>query len=175
MKKVILIIIALCLSYVTQAQVNAIDEMFDKYSEKKGFTTVYISSKLLSLFTPKDATTGEGSDIVHRLKSIRILSVEDSILNKSVNFYKELSSKLNISDYEELMVVKEGNDVTKFLIKQKGDIISELLVIAGGPDDNTLISIKGDLDLKMISDLSKSTGIEELKDLEKVDKNPKKE
>ena len=175
MKKVILIIIALCLAYVTQAQVNAIDEMFDKYSEKKGFTTVYISSKLLSLFTPKDATTGEGSDIVHRLKSIRILSVEDSILNKSVNFYKELSSKLNISDYEELMVVKEGNDVTKFLIKQKGDIISELLVIAGGPDDNTLISIKGDLDLKMISDLSKSTGIEELKDLEKVDKNPKKE
>ncbi len=143
--------------------------------KKKGFTTVYISSKLLSLFTPKDASAGDGSDIVHRLKSIRILSVEDSMLNKSVNFYKELSSKLNISDYEELMVVKEGDDVTKFLIKQKGDIISELLVIAGGPDENTLISIKGDLDLKMISDLSKSTGIEELKDLEKVDKNPKKE
>ena len=175
MKKVILITMALCLAYITQAQVNAIDDMFDKYSEKKGFTTVYISSKLLSLFTPKDATTGEGSDIVHRLKSIRILSVEDSILNKSVNFYKEFSSKLNISDYEELMVVKEGNDVTKFLIKQKGDIISELLVITGGPDDNTLISIKGDLDLKMISDLSKNTGIEELKDLEKVDKNPKEE
>ena len=175
MKKVILITMALCLAFMAQAQVNAIDEMFDKYSEKEGFTTVYISSKLLSLFIPKDAKAEDGSDIIHRLKSIRILSVGDSLLNKSVNFYKELSNKLNMSDYEELMVVKEGNDVTKFLIKQKGDIISELLVITGGPGDNTLISIKGDLDLKMISDLSKNTGIEELKDLEKVEKNPKKE
>jgi hypothetical protein len=175
MKKVILITMALCLASLGQAQVNAIDEMFDKYSEKEGFTTVYISAKLLSLFTPKDVKAEDGSDIVKRLKSIRILSVEDSLLNKSVNFYKELSSKLNLKDYEELMVVKEGNDVTKFLIKQKGDIISELLVITGGPGDNTLISIKGDLDLKMISNLSKSTGIEELKELEKVDKNPKKE
>lgn len=175
MKKVFLITMALCLAFMAQAQVNAIDEMFDKYSEKEGFTTVYISSKLLSLFIPKDAKAEDGSDIIHRLKSIRILSVGDSLLNKSVNFYKELSNKLNMSDYEELMVVKEGNDVTKFLIKQKGDIISELLVITGGPGDNTLISIKGDLDLKMISDLSKNTGIEELKDLEKVEKNPKKE
>ena len=35
------------------AQTNAIDEFFDKYSEKEGFTTVTISSKLLSLFAGK--------------------------------------------------------------------------------------------------------------------------
>ncbi len=173
MKKLGFFIVIMLMFTALRAQTNIIDEMFDKYSEKEGFTTVYISSKLLSLFTPKDARAGEGSDIVHRLKSIRILTVGDSLLNKSVNFYKELSNKLNMSDYEELMVVKEGNDVTKFLIKQKGDIISELLVITGGPGDNSLISIRGDLDLKMISDLSKNTGIEELKELEKVEKNPK--
>ncbi len=175
MKKLFLSAVALCLFFTTQAQVSAIDEMFDKYSEKKGFTTIYISSKLLSLFTPREAKTGEGGDIVRRLKSIRILSVEDSLLNKGVNFYKELSSRINLKEYEELMTVRDGDEVTKFLIRQKGDIISELLVIAGGPDDNTLISIQGDLDLKMISDLSKSTGIEELKDLEKVNQNQRKE
>jgi hypothetical protein len=37
-----------------------------------------------------------------------------------------------------------------------------------------LISIKGDLDLKTISELSKSTGIEELKDLDKIEKEPHK-
>jgi hypothetical protein len=175
MKKIFLSAVALGLFSLVQAQVNAIDELFDKYAEKKGFTTVYISSKLLSLFTPKDVKAGEGGEIVRRLKSIRILSVEDSLLNRSVNFYRELSSRMNLSDYEELMTVREGDDVTKFLIKQKGDIISELLVIAGGPDDNTLISIQGDLDLKMISDLSKSTGIDELKDLEKVGQDKRKE
>jgi hypothetical protein len=158
-----------------QAQTNAIDEMFDRYSEKEGFTTIYISSKLLGLFAPKDDKSGDKNNIVSRLKSIRILSVDDSLLNNSVNFYKELSKKLDFSTYEELMVVRQGNDITKFLIQQKGDVISELLVITGGPGDNTLISIKGDLDLKTISGLSKDTGIDELKDLDKIDRKKPEE
>lgn len=175
MKKLILFSTALCMVTLLHAQTNAIDEFFDKYSEKEGFTTVFISSRLLGLFVPKDEINDNGNDIIRRLKSIRILSVDDSLLNKNVNFYKELGKKLDLSVYEELMVVKEGSDVTKFLIQQKGDIISELLVITGGPGDNTLISIKGDLDLKMINDLSKSTGIDELKDLEKLEKEPVEE
>ena len=174
MKKLILFSTALCMVTLLNAQTNAIDEFFDKYSEKEGFTTVTISSKLLSLFAGKKVK-GEGSDIINRLTSIRILSVEDSILNQSVNFYKELTKKLDISAYEELMDVKEGPDVTKFLVKQKGDIISELLVITGGPGNNTLISIKGDLDLKSLSELSNETGIDELKGLEKIEKKEKEE
>jgi hypothetical protein len=149
------------------AQSSAIDEFFDKYSEKEGYTTVTISSKLLSLFAGKKS---EGSDIINRLTSIKILSVEDSLLNQSINFQKELSKKVNFSGYEELMVVKEGSDATMFLTKQKGDIITELLVITGGPGGNTLISIKGDLDLKSLSELSDETGIDELRGLEKIKK-----
>lgn len=173
MKKLILLSAVIWISALAQAQTDPIDEMFDKYAEKDGFTTVYISSKLLGLFAGNNSETDEGANIVKRLKSIRILTVDDSLLNNRINFYKELGNKLNLSVYEELMVVKEGNDITKFLIRQKGDIISELLVIAGGPENNILISIKGDLDLKTISELSKSTGIDELKDLDKIKKeNP---
>jgi hypothetical protein len=170
MKKLYLITAALCLVSMLQAQTNPIDEMFDKYSEKEGFTTVYISSKMFSLFAGKEAKNGDNDNIMNKLKSIRILTVEDSTLNINLNFYRELSKKLDLSAYEELMAVKEGSDITKFLIRQNGNIITELLVITGGPGDNTLISIKGDLDLKTISDLSKSSGIEELKSLENVDK-----
>jgi hypothetical protein len=174
MKKVFLLTALLLLALAVQAQVNAIDEMFDKYSDREGFTVVTISSKLLGMFVPKDEMEREGKDIVGRLSSIRILSVDDSLLNRNVNFYKELTSKMNLSGYDELMVVKGGGDVTKFLVRQKGDRISELLIITGGPNNNALISIKGDLDMKTISELSKSTGIEELKDLDKIDKNPPK-
>jgi phosphoribosyl-dephospho-CoA transferase len=80
-----------------------------------------------------------------------------------------------MSVYEELMVVKEGRDITKFLIRQKGNIISELLVITGGPGGNSLISIKGDLNMKSISDLSKNTGIQELKNLDKIEKKSPEE
>ncbi|MGD0757169.1 MAG: DUF4252 domain-containing protein [Bacteroidales bacterium] len=170
MKKIFLSITAMCLALMMQAQSNPVDEMFNKYSEKQGFTVVSISSKMFSMFANKDAENKDADDIISKLKSIKILTVEDSLLNKNLNFYSELSKKLDLSVYEELMVVKEGPDITKFLIKQSGNIISELLVIKGGPGGNSLISIRGELNLKNISDLSKSVGIQELKPLDKIEK-----
>ncbi len=170
MKKIFLSIISFCLTLSMQAQTNPVDEMFNKYSDKEGFTVVSISSKLLGMFANQDTENKDEDDIIHRLKSIRILSVEDSLLNKNLNFYSELSKKLDLSVYEELMVVKEGANITKFLARQNGNMISELLIIKGGPGGNSLISIKGDINLKNISDLSKDIGIQELNGLDKVNK-----
>jgi len=170
MKKIILSFIALCLTLLIKAQSNPVDEMFNRYSEKQGFTVVSISSKMFSMFANKDADNKDTDDIISKLKSIKILSVEDSLLNKNLNFYSELSRKLDLSVYEELMVVKEGPDITKFLIKQSGNTITELLVVKGGPGGNSLISIKGELNLKNISDMSKSLDMQELKGLDKIQK-----
>jgi hypothetical protein len=175
MKKILLSFTALFLIMTMHAQVNPVDEMFNKYSEKQGFTVVSISSKMFSMFRDKEAENKDAEDVISRLKSIRILSVEDSLLNKNLNFYTELSKKLDLSVYEELMLVKQGPDITRFLVKQSGDIISELLIISGGPGGNSLISIKGDLNLKNISELSKSVGIEELKSLDKIDNKSQKD
>jgi glutathione peroxidase-family protein len=170
MKKIFLSFSAICLTILLHAQNSPVDEMFNKYSEKSGFTVVSISSKMFSMFANKDAENKNADDVINKLKSIKILSVEDSLLNKNLNFYSELSRKLDMSAYEELMVVKEGPNVTKFLIRQKGNIISELLVITGGPGGNSLISIKGELNLKTISELSKDIDIQELKSLDKIEK-----
>ncbi len=175
MKKILLSFTALCLALIVQAQSNPVDEMFNKYSEKQGFTVVSISSKMLGLFANKDTENKDADDIISRLKSIKILSVEDSLLNKNLNFYTELSKKLDFSVYEELMVVKSGPDMTKFLIKQSGNVITELLVVIGGPGGNSLISIKGDLNLKNISNLSKSLDMKELKSLDNIEKKSPEE
>jgi hypothetical protein len=172
MKKLFLFITALSMSLISLAQSNPVEDMFDKYSEKDGFSVVTISSKMFSMFANLDEENKENKNadnVVNRLKSIRILSVEDSTLNLNLNFYTELGKKLDLSVYEELMVVKGGRDITKFLIRQKGEIITELLVITGGPGGNSLISIKGDLNLKNISDISKSVGIQELEGLDNID------
>jgi hypothetical protein len=170
MKKLFLFFTAISLTLVIKAQSNPVDDMFNKYSERDGFTVVTISSRMFGMFSNLDSEDKDADDLIHKLKSIRILSVEDSLLNKNINFYTELSKKLDLSAYEELMVVKGGKDVTKFLIKQNGKMISELLVITGGPGGNSLISIRGDFNLKNISELSKSTGIKELEGLENMDK-----
>lgn len=168
MKKIALIIGWMLLSCSLSAQTGAIDAMFEKYSEREGFTVVSISGKLLGMFSGNDVK-GDAENVIAKLKSIRILSVEDSLLNKNLNFYTELSAKLDLKSYEELMVVKEGKDITRFLARQKGTTITELLVITGGPSGNSLISITGDLDMKSISNISKQIGIDDLQELEKIE------
>jgi len=175
MKKQLVLFIAMWFSLVIKAQTNPIDAMFDKYSERDGFTVVSISGRMLSMFADSDSETDPAENVLRSLKSVRILTVEDSLLNKSLNFYSELTKKLDISAYEELMLIKEGPDITRFLIQQKGKVITELLVIIGGPGGNSLISIRGELDLKNITNLSKQMGIEDLEELNKIEnKNVKK-
>lgn len=153
---------------------EAIDKLFEKYSGKEGITSVYISSRMFSLFTSQETQDEELKDLMSRLKSIRILTVEDSLLNLKLNFYDELKKVTDFSAYEELMVVNESTGVTKFLIRGNGKTVDELLVITGGSQGNTMISIKGDLDMKNISGLSRKIGIEKLGELEKLEQKPQK-
>jgi hypothetical protein len=165
MKKLCLLIGAFLICSVMRAQTNPVDELFNKYSEQDGFTYVAISGRMLNMLGSLQEES-KPDNIMLRLKSIRILSENDSLSAKKINFWNELSKKLDLSVYEELMVVKEGHDMTKFLIRQNGNTISELLVISGGSGSNSLISIKGEINLKELSKLSETIGIEELEELE---------
>jgi hypothetical protein len=169
MKRSFLIFALLSLAVICQAQTSPVDEMFNRYSEKEGFTYITISSRMFSMIANLDSENKDADDLIHNLNSIRILTA-DSLHNQNLNFYTELTKKLNLSVYEELMVVKEAKDVTKFLVRYNGDRISELLVITGGPGGNSLISIKGNLNMKNISNISKSMDMKELQSLEGVDK-----
>ena len=168
MKRQFLIIAALLICQVIQAQKNPIDELFNKYSEREGFTYVSISGRMLNMIGSLDSENNP-DNIMLRLNSIRILSENESLSTGNVNFYNELNRMLDLSVYEELMVVKEGNDITKFFILQNGNTISELLVITGSSGGNSLISIRGQINLKELSQLSKEIGIEELEELEELE------
>jgi hypothetical protein len=176
MKKSFLIFATLLFCMSVRAQTNPIDELFDKYSDKEGFTSVFISGRMLGMLAQlggdennKENNESSKENVMPKIKSIRILT-EDSLNLNKVNFYSELSKRIDFSVYEELMVVKEQKEVTKFLVRQNGNIITELLLITGGDHGNSLISIRGNIDLKQLSQLSKATGIEELEELDKADK-----
>lgn len=169
MKKVILNLFAFIFPLMLFAQNTPVDELFDKYSGKEGFTSVYITSYMFSMFTDVETNDPEFDELMKNLKGIKILATDESY-NGNANFYKEIIDKLPMSQYKELMVIKEKDQDVKFLINEKDGKIIELLLIAGGKDENTLISIQGNIDLKNISKLSKSMNINGLEHLEEIDK-----
>lgn len=169
MKKLILAFAVFFMCTLAFGQSYPVDALFDKYSEREGFTSVYISGKMLGFLAGLEGSTDNKNSVLTSLKSIRILSQDSLSTDMEINFYDELKRELDLSIYEELMVVREGREVTKFLVRQKGENVSELLLISGSPGGNSLISIRGNINLKELSEMSKTLGIEELEQLETDD------
>ena len=89
MKKLFLIL-AVLLPMAVLAQKTPVDKLFEKYANQKGFTTVNISGKLLGFASQMETGDKATSDLLSGLSGIRVLSVEDEALNKTLNFYDEL-------------------------------------------------------------------------------------
>lgn len=144
-----------------QAQSNAIDKYFQQYVDDDRFTVVYISSKLFELigkldvdgidFEDKEAEAI--MDIAKDLKGLRVLVSEED----AMELYKEAKQKINTSEYEILMTVrdKDGDNV-EFLVKEDANnTINELLLMVGGEDEFVLLSFVGKIDMDKISKLAK--------------------
>ena len=169
MKKLALYIILAALPLSAYCQKSPVDELFERYDGKDGFTSVYISSKMFSLLARLDTEDEEFQNLVTRIKSIRILSIDSAQNVSGLNFSSELLPKLNRTGFEELMTVREEDGEVRFMIREVGGRIAELVMVTGGRG-SSVVSIRGDLDLKTIASLSDSMGIEELEGLEKVEK-----
>ncbi len=154
------------------------DALFDKYSGMDGFTSVYITQNMFSLFANVDTEEDEKGflDLVKNLNCIKIISMDNDSLNpnKKVNFYNEIMKDFPKTKYEELMAVKKKGQDVKFYIRKNGQNIKELLMIVGGSGENALISIQGNIDLKTISKLSKSMNIEGMENLKDIDEHKDK-
>ena len=138
MKRTLMILLGVLFSVSAFAQTNAIDEMMDKYSDREGYTYVSISGKMLGMLASMQSEEEKAQSPLPKIKSIRILTT-DSLNVYKVNFYNELSKKVDFSAYEELMVVKEQKEITKFLVKHNGNMISDIFAFLpntfnlGGP------------------------------------------
>jgi hypothetical protein len=151
---------------------NEVDELFEKYAGKDGFTSVNISGKLLGFAAQFEQEDQASRELLEQLTGIKILSVDDAALNESLDFFEELDRqnffKKIKDDYEMVMDIKESNQVVKFYIKEnKGGKIEDLLMIVGG-DNNAIISIRGNFDMENLSKLGGSLQIDGLDQLNKL-------
>lgn len=172
MKKILIACVLVVSSILVEAQNSAVDQLFAKYADKDGFTTVSISKAMFSLFASESESKDDFNKAVKGLESIRILAPDSAIqamYKGKLNFYNEMSKSLPITQYEELMSVKEKDQVFKMLIRKKGSVITEFLMIGGGRE-NVLICILGNIDLKTISKLSKTMDIDGMEELDKLNK-----
>jgi len=171
MKRIILSGVAIIFALTVFGQKSAVDKVFDKYSGKDGYTTVYISSfmfKMLSQLDVDDPEYNEFKKATSGISSIKILTQDGS---NSEAFGKELLEMLPRDEYQEMMVVKDQEEEVLFLAREEGGKISEFLLIVSGGGEDALIAIQGDIDLESIASIASGLdmpGLENLEDLKEL-------
>lgn len=171
MKKYFILVMLFCASAGLSAQNKAIEQLFQKYSDREGFTSVVITKNMFQLFANVDNPSEDDFlKTVKNLDFIKILSVKGE--NDGKAFYEEIQSAIPEKDYKELMTIKESGSHVKFLTLEKDGVIRELIMISGGKEESAMIWMAGVIDMKTVSKIAKGMQIDGMENLEKVEKIP---
>jgi hypothetical protein len=144
MKKVGLFTVLMITFTIVSGQ-KSIDNLFDKYAGKDGFTTVTINGNLLKLASFFDHDEKDEA-LPANISLIRILAQEDESI-KTDNFYDMVINDIDLNNYEEFMRVKDSDQDMRMLVRTDGNIFKEFLLVAGGKN-NALIQVKGNMSFK---------------------------
>jgi hypothetical protein len=93
-----------------------------------------------------------------KLSAVKVLSIENAELLAGADFYNEVMSDLNTSEYEEVITVKDGSDDVHMWMKTAGQQILEFLLVVASPDEGVVVYISGDFNMNDIEGLASSFG-----------------
>ena len=122
--------------------VQAQKGMFDKLSNHKDVTAVYISKALIKMMPEID--TG-GADIKALAGKLEQMEIYSSYSNKEAAniIRKEVEGMTKTKTYEVLMKIKDqGSNITFYAFKEK-DRIKDLVMLIDQSDECTIIRIMG--------------------------------
>jgi hypothetical protein len=151
MKRLLVFIVLMITATFAFGQ-KSIDDLFDRYAGRDGFTTVTINGNLLKLAHCLGDNDDEDS-VPASITEIRVLAQEDKGM-KVDNFYNLVINDIDLKNYDEFMRVKKSDQDLRMLVRSEGNKIKEFLLIAGG-EDNALIQIKGNMTYEEAKKFSK--------------------
>lgn len=148
MKKILIIQLLLCLCLSASAQ----KALFNKYSDAKGVTSVYISKAMLSLAGNFKAGKSDISKIASRLDHLQILTFERPSMIRTVR--KEAVEAFRKEGFEQIMQVKDDGDNVTIYLKTHKNKKNEFVLFNVGEDELEIINVLGNVTLKEIKELT---------------------
>ncbi len=173
MKKLNLLLLFM-LPIMAFSQYSWLDYLFEDYSGKEGYTSVYVTKHMFELFAEvsTDEELKDFNDITSKLDAIKILATSDGANEKQIEDFKEnVLDELQLKrEYKDLMIIREGKQNIVFKVREKFGKILELVMLSTDENEAVLIYLSGEINLNKISKLSKSIKINGLQHLDKISK-----
>ena len=169
MKTSILLVIVL-FPVLTMAQKTPTIKFLEKYSEEKGYTSVYITKYTFDFYAEigDEEQTKTFRESVSSLNSIKVLENDFKYNLENNPYYTELLPSLE--KYEEVLMHKEDGEFTRIFIYKPENKITEFVVLIYGPTYNILVIMEGDdINIKQLSKLSETMEIDGLEHIDEID------
>lgn len=144
--KTLLFIISFFAATIAQAQENNLDQIFEKYKQSKGVTSIKIGKPMFTMLNKmkiNDADLQLLKPLLSKINSIKMLIFEDS----DAAVQAQINGSLNKLKYQELMTINsEKNNINFRAEDTDGDLLKNLFLTI--VSDNTTIFMILDGSLK---------------------------
>lgn len=142
MKKVFITWIIVLL---TSTGLYAQESFFDKFADRKGVTSVYISNKMFGMMKNINNGNINLANVADKINSLQILSCENKTVADELR--KETAHINHKNGYEELMHIREeGEHITIYTKERTKE--NEYVLLVDEPNEFVIILLNGQLTLK---------------------------
>lgn len=132
-----------CLLLLSPLFCQAQKNLFNKYNDMKGVSSVYISKAMMELnpnLFMKDLYIGK---VAERLNSVQVFSTRDEKIKAEM--LKDIRSLVQSSRYELLMKQKSTVSGSEVYVNRKGNKIKELIMVMDGAASVKFVYMEGDM------------------------------
>jgi hypothetical protein len=161
MKRLIFASIIAVFSLSLFAQPTGINDLYYDYKGEEGVVALKIPGFVMKLAGAVADLDREEKQLLKSLKSVTILTIEETDLYPGVNFTEEVDLTNMRGGYKLLMEVHDGDEDVIIAAREKNGMIRDLIVIVGG-DENVLVHVKGRMESDLLENLAGVAGIDEL-------------
>ncbi len=124
----------------------------EKYQDKKGFTTVYISGAMFRSFPAANVSDVNFTSMMAGIESFIVVTTDKQEQRKELA--ADIEKLRKDKSYELLMKINDDSSKVDFYLKKNNkDIIKELIMIADSKGDCSLIQLNGSFTMKNIEEL----------------------
>lgn len=156
MKRMVFTLVIAALATALYGQKDPLDDFFDNYSEREGYSSVIINGNIFGLLRAVDDDP-DLEELDRKVTSVRIVSRKGSLRAGDAGLLSEIGKVIRRGRYEELMTVRDHDSDLRFMVKSRGDVITELLVVSSGQNE-AVIQVCGKLTREDVERMSEGNG-----------------
>ena len=161
MKKLILSLLIISTGLTLFAQPPGFERLYYQYKGEEGVVAIRIPGFVMRLAGSIADLDHEEKALLRSLRSVQVLTIEESHLYPDVNFTEEIKLSNMSNKYKLLLEVHDGDEDVLIAAREKNGKLRDLIVVVGG-DENVLVHVRGRMDSDLLENLAEVAGVDEL-------------